>query len=297
MWKRNGNTQNPLPSRAATRTKRKPACGTGRAIVLCTSVRGGGRFVALLVLRTRRCLGRCRIVVVVRDAVCVCLCVFHSSSSSAGLMRPCLPPGPGSAGALVGTRALKQGINCIDRSNQIISEAFASIKLRGSSSSTHNSGAVSLQFGELSDRPERKKKGFASLQGRRRTRCNETKKRKQRTSKRLKRTSSRNRIHAMKTFVLVSCCLVLASARPEAGYSYNRPSTGGSHGGGGGGGYSSGGGSFTSVGGGGGGSYSGGFSSGAGASFGGSAGGFGGVCAFQDIPLSLSSISPLKTRY
>ncbi|XP_050071701.1 uncharacterized protein LOC126559570 [Anopheles maculipalpis] len=83
----------------------------------------------------------------------------------------------------------------------------------------------------------------------------------------------------MKTFVLLSCCLVLASARPEAGYSYNRPSTGGSHGGGGGGGggYSSGGGSFTSGGGGG---YSGGgvggFSSGAGASFGGSAGGFGG---------------------
>uniref|UniRef100_A0A182N0R4 DUF243 domain-containing protein n=1 Tax=Anopheles dirus TaxID=7168 RepID=A0A182N0R4_9DIPT len=77
----------------------------------------------------------------------------------------------------------------------------------------------------------------------------------------------------MKTFVLLSCCLVLASARPEAGYSYNRPSTGGSHGGGGGGGgYSSGGGSFTSGGGG----YSGGYSSGAGASFGGSAGGFGG---------------------
>uniref|UniRef100_A0A182Q283 DUF243 domain-containing protein n=1 Tax=Anopheles farauti TaxID=69004 RepID=A0A182Q283_9DIPT len=81
----------------------------------------------------------------------------------------------------------------------------------------------------------------------------------------------------MKTFVLLSCCLVLASARPEAGYSYNRPSTGGSHGGGGGGGYSSGGSSFTSGGGGGGGGgYSGGYASGAGASFGGSAGGFGG---------------------
>ncbi|XP_053678722.1 pupal cuticle protein 36a [Anopheles nili] len=79
----------------------------------------------------------------------------------------------------------------------------------------------------------------------------------------------------MKTFVLLSCCLVLASARPEAGYAYNRPSTGGSHGGG----YASGGGgSFTSGGGGGGGGggYSGGYTSGAGASFGGSAGGFGG---------------------
>ncbi|XP_035919322.1 RNA-binding protein cabeza [Anopheles stephensi] len=87
----------------------------------------------------------------------------------------------------------------------------------------------------------------------------------------------------MKTFVLLSCCLVLASARPEAGYSYNRPSTGGSHGGGGGGGYSSGGGSFTSGGGGysGGGGGGGGFSSGAGASFGGSAGGFGGVSSFS----------------
>ncbi|XP_049543300.1 uncharacterized protein LOC125955961 [Anopheles darlingi] len=87
----------------------------------------------------------------------------------------------------------------------------------------------------------------------------------------------------MKTFVLVSCCLVLASARPEAGYSYNRPSTGGGGGShsGGGGGYSNGG-SFTSggvggySGGGGGGYSSGGYSSGAGASFGGSAGGFGG---------------------
>ncbi|KFB39397.1 hypothetical protein ZHAS_00006825 [Anopheles sinensis] len=86
----------------------------------------------------------------------------------------------------------------------------------------------------------------------------------------------------MKTFVLVSCCLVLASARPEAGYSYNRPSTGGgSHGGGGGGGGYASGGSFTSGGssgfGGVGGGFGGGsFSSGAGASFGGSAGGFGG---------------------
>uniref|UniRef100_A0A182IMM9 DUF243 domain-containing protein n=1 Tax=Anopheles atroparvus TaxID=41427 RepID=A0A182IMM9_ANOAO len=94
----------------------------------------------------------------------------------------------------------------------------------------------------------------------------------------------------MKTFVLVSCCLVLASARPEAGYSYNRPSTGGgggggshggsSHGGGGGGGGYVSGGSFTSGGssgfGGVGGFGGGGFSSGAGASFGGSAGGFGG---------------------
>uniref|UniRef100_A0A182FIQ6 DUF243 domain-containing protein n=1 Tax=Anopheles albimanus TaxID=7167 RepID=A0A182FIQ6_ANOAL len=100
----------------------------------------------------------------------------------------------------------------------------------------------------------------------------------------------------MKTFVvLVSCCLVLASARPEAGYSYNRPSTGGgSHGGGGGGGSYSTGGSFTSGGGGG---YSGGggggYSSGAG--FGGSAGGFGGArdpnpvpCALQPPALTVS---------
>ncbi|XP_058443078.1 keratin, type II cytoskeletal 2 epidermal-like [Malaya genurostris] len=79
----------------------------------------------------------------------------------------------------------------------------------------------------------------------------------------------------MRAFVLVSCCLALASARPEAGYSYNRPSSGGgSHGsGGGGGGYSGGGGhggsSYSS---GGGGSYSsgGGFSSFGGSGFGGS---------------------------
>ena len=46
----------------------------------------------------------------------------------------------------------------------------------------------------------------------------------------------------MRVFVLLSC-LALAAARPEAGYSYNRPSSGGGSGGGGGGGggYSSGG--------------------------------------------------------
>ncbi|XP_055536139.1 rRNA 2'-O-methyltransferase fibrillarin-like [Wyeomyia smithii] len=97
----------------------------------------------------------------------------------------------------------------------------------------------------------------------------------------------------MRAFVLVSCCLALASARPEAGYSYNRPSSGGgSHGGGGGGGggysgghggghgggssFSSGGGSF------GGGSFGGGSFGGGSSgfsSFGGS--GFGGSSSFS----------------
>lgn len=45
----------------------------------------------------------------------------------------------------------------------------------------------------------------------------------------------------MRAFVLLSCCLALAAARPEAGYSYSRPSSGGGHSSGGGGGYSSGG--------------------------------------------------------
>ncbi|EJY57581.1 AAEL017015-PA [Aedes aegypti] len=87
----------------------------------------------------------------------------------------------------------------------------------------------------------------------------------------------------MRAFVLLSCCLALASARPEAGYSYNRPSTGGGSHGGGGGGYSSGG----HGGGGGGGSGGHGgvsFSSGGGgssgfSSFGGS--GFGGSSSFS----------------
>lgn len=46
--------------------------------------------------------------------------------------------------------------------------------------------------------------------------------------------------------MLLSCCLALAAARPEAGYSYNRPSNGGGHSSGGGGGHSSGG--FSSAG-------------------------------------------------
>lgn len=50
----------------------------------------------------------------------------------------------------------------------------------------------------------------------------------------------------MRAFVLLSCCLALAAARPEAGYSYNRPSNGGGHSSGGGGGHSSGG--FSSAG-------------------------------------------------
>ncbi|XP_053685443.1 uncharacterized protein LOC128735013 [Sabethes cyaneus] len=100
----------------------------------------------------------------------------------------------------------------------------------------------------------------------------------------------------MRAFVLVSCCLALASARPEAGYSYNRPSSGGGshgggHGGGGGGGYSGGhggghggGGSFSSGGGGsfGGGSFGGGGIGGGSSgfsSFGGS--GFGGSSSFS----------------
>lgn len=37
----------------------------------------------------------------------------------------------------------------------------------------------------------------------------------------------------MRAFVLLSC-LALAAARPEAGYSYNRPSSGGGHSSGGG---------------------------------------------------------------
>lgn len=46
----------------------------------------------------------------------------------------------------------------------------------------------------------------------------------------------------MRAFVLLSCCLALAAGRPEAGYSYSRPSGGHSSGGhSSGGGYSSGG--------------------------------------------------------
>nr|XP_029733426.1 keratin, type II cytoskeletal 2 epidermal-like [Aedes albopictus] len=78
----------------------------------------------------------------------------------------------------------------------------------------------------------------------------------------------------MRAFVLLSACLALASARPEAGYSYNRPSTGGGSHGGGGGGYSSGG-----HGGGGGSGGHGGFSS-----FGGS--GFGGSSSFSSAGAS-----------
>lgn len=44
----------------------------------------------------------------------------------------------------------------------------------------------------------------------------------------------------MRAFVLLSC-LALAAARPEAGYSYNRPSSGGGHSSGGFSGVSSGG--------------------------------------------------------
>lgn len=69
----------------------------------------------------------------------------------------------------------------------------------------------------------------------------------------------------MRAFVLLSCFLALAAARPEAGYSYNRPSSGGGH----------------SSGGGGGGFSSGGFSSG-GSSFGGSGFG-GGVLTINDF--------------
>lgn len=75
----------------------------------------------------------------------------------------------------------------------------------------------------------------------------------------------------MRAFVLLSCCLALAAARPEAGYSYSRPSSGGGHSSGG---HSGGGGGF-SAGGFGGGS-SGGFSSGGSSGFGGGSGGFGG---------------------
>lgn len=70
----------------------------------------------------------------------------------------------------------------------------------------------------------------------------------------------------MRAFVLLSCFLALAAARPEAGYSYNRPSSGGGH---------------SSGGGGGGGFSSGGFSSG-GSSFGGSGFG-GGVLTINDF--------------
>ncbi|KAL9695262.1 hypothetical protein quinque_014547 [Culex quinquefasciatus] len=80
----------------------------------------------------------------------------------------------------------------------------------------------------------------------------------------------------MRAFVLLSCCLALAAARPEAGYSYNRPS-GGSHGGGGGGGYSSGG----HGGGGGGGGYSSGGHGGSGGGFSGGHGGGGGGGSFS----------------
>lgn len=89
----------------------------------------------------------------------------------------------------------------------------------------------------------------------------------------------------MRAFVLLSC-LAIAAARPEAGYSYNRPSSGGFSGGlSSGGGHSSGGGGFLSGGGGGhGGSFgggsglSGGFSSGGSFSTGsGISSGFGGV--------------------
>lgn len=60
----------------------------------------------------------------------------------------------------------------------------------------------------------------------------------------------------MRAFVMLSCCLAVAMARPEAGYAYNRPSSGGGHSSGGssggyssGGGFSSGGSSFSSGGG------------------------------------------------
>lgn len=53
-------------------------------------------------------------------------------------------------------------------------------------------------------------------------------------------------VHKMRAFIVLSC-LAFAAARPEAGYSYSRPSSGG--GGHGGGGHSSGGGGISSGGG------------------------------------------------
>lgn len=80
----------------------------------------------------------------------------------------------------------------------------------------------------------------------------------------------------MRAFVLLSCCLALAAARPEAGYSYNRPSNGGGHSSGGGGGHSSGG-----------------FSSAGASSFGGSGFG-GGVLNVQNEQKKLKWLKGLK---
>ena len=77
----------------------------------------------------------------------------------------------------------------------------------------------------------------------------------------------------MRAFVLLSCCLAFAAARPEppSGYAYNRPSSGGASGGhGGSSGFGSSGSGFS-------GSFGGGSGFGGGAAgFGGGAGGFGG---------------------
>lgn len=82
----------------------------------------------------------------------------------------------------------------------------------------------------------------------------------------------------MRAFVLLSCCLALAAARPEAGYSYSRPSSGGGHSSGGHGGGSSGGFGFSSGGSSGG--FGGGVSSGGfGGGFASGGGGFGGGSA------------------
>lgn len=117
----------------------------------------------------------------------------------------------------------------------------------------------------------------------------------------------------MRAFVLLSC-LALAAARPEAGYSYSRPQSGGGGGGGGHGGFSGGssgghssggfgGGAISSGGGHGGGFGGGGISGGSGfggsgfggGSFGGgSSGGFGGVCNKKKKNLQINY--KLKTK-